>query len=623
MEANDLWDAVDPADPKEPIDAKLNKVARAAILSAIPEDVLFLVAKKKNAREVWTALKTMFLGVERVQEARVQSLQEEFDRLKMKGTETIDDYALKVGTIVNKIRELGENMEESYVVKRMLRSLPNKFMQIVSSIEQFADLKSMTVEELIGRLKAHEERLRNANLVDDEHVLLTRAQWKAKEEKGGEASGSGTNKGGRGRGRSRGRGRGDGERGNDKEFKFDKTKLCCYNCQNYGHYAPECCSKKEEMAHLVEKNDDEPAVLLVQMSEPAQLTNLPAEMALLNEEKVIPRVGDEENCKKLSWYLDTGASNHMSGCRDVFTELDMTVSGTVKFGDGSVAEIRGRGTVMFQSQTEEHKVLTNVYYIPQLRSNIISLGQLDENGCKSILEDGTLYIYDQERHLLAKVRRSSNRLYVLNLQPAQPVCLMSVHKEKEWLWHARFGRMNFRALRDMSKQQLVEGLPLIEHVEQLCEGCLVGKQHRLPFPSATTYRAQSPLELLHGDLCGPISPATPSGKRYFLLIVDDCTRFMWIVLIKSKDEALAAFKSVRAKVELETGLKVKALRTDRGGEFTSNDFHAFCDSLGMKRFLTAPYTPQQNGVAERRNQTVVGMTRCLLKSKKMPGKFWG
>lgn len=131
------------------------------------------------------------------------------------------------------------------------------------------------------------------------------------------------------------------------------------------------------------------------------------------------------------------------------------------------------------------------------------------------------------------------------------------------------------------------------------------------------------LTFLHGDLCGPISPATFGGKKYFLLIVDDCTRYMWVVLIKSKDEALGAVKKIKASVETELKLTVRALRTDRGGEFTSREFVQFCEDLGIKHHLTAPYSPQQNGVVERRNQTVVGMARSLLKNKQLPGTFWG
>ncbi|WP_203255436.1 DDE-type integrase/transposase/recombinase, partial [Klebsiella pneumoniae] len=140
-------------------------------------------------------------------------------------------------------------------------------------------------------------------------------------------------------------------------------------------------------------------------------------------------------------------------------------------------------------------------------------------------------------------------------------------------------------------------------------------QHRLPFAQTSSFSAKEPLELLHGDLCGPISPSTPSGKRYFLLLVDDYSRFMWLTLLNSKDEAFSAFKTVKTNVELELGFKVKGLWTDRGGEFTSKEFQSYCNLEGIKRYLVAPYSPQQNGVVERRNQTVIGMTRSMLKSK--------
>ncbi|WP_203255426.1 retrotransposon gag domain-containing protein, partial [Klebsiella pneumoniae] len=126
--------------PSRTINAKKNKLAKATIFNVIPEDILFLVSKKESAHEVWEALKTMFLGADRVKSARVQTLKEEFDALKMRSTESIDDYAIKVGALVSKIRELGDMMEDSVVVKRMLRSLPSRFLQIVSSIEQFVDL---------------------------------------------------------------------------------------------------------------------------------------------------------------------------------------------------------------------------------------------------------------------------------------------------------------------------------------------------------------------------------------------------------------------------------------------------------------------------------------------------
>ena len=170
---------------------------------------------------------------------------------------------------------------------------------------------------------------------------------------------------------------------------------------------------------------------------------------------------------------------------------------------------------------------------------------------------------------------------------------------------------------------MVRGLPAIDHVEQVCESCLTGKQRRQPFPTASKFRASRSLELVHADLCGPITPETPGGKRLFLLVVDDRSRFMWLILLASKDQATGAIKQLQARLEVESGERLGTLRTDRRGEFTARAFMEFCADQGIQRHLTAPYTPQQNGVVERRNQTVLGMARSMMKGMKVPGWLWG
>ena len=175
------------------------------------------------------------------------------------------------------------------------------------------------------------------------------------------------------------------------------------------------------------------------------------------------------------------------------------------------------------------------------------------------------------------------------------------------MWHARFGHLSFDALGRLGK--MVRGLPHIKHGGELCDSCLAGKQRRLPFPKAAKYRAKEALELVHGYLCGPITPATCGGRRYFLLLVDDCSRYMWLQLLMSKDEAAVAIKKFKTRAEAESGKKLRVLRTDRGGEFTSVEFATYCADQGVGQHHIAPYSPQQNGVVERRNQTVVGMAR--------------
>ena len=170
---------------------------------------------------------------------------------------------------------------------------------------------------------------------------------------------------------------------------------------------------------------------------------------------------------------------------------------------------------------------------------------------------------------------------------------------------------------------MLDGIPLIQRVEQVCDGCALGKHHRMPFPRATSYRATTGLELVHGDLCGHITPPTPGGKRYFLLMVDDFSSYMWLELLARKDEAFVAFKKVKCAAEMESGRRLKVFRIDRGGEFKSGVFTVYCTEQGIKRNTTAPYTPQQNGVVERRNQSVVEMARCLMKSMQVPAQYWG
>jgi len=132
------------------------------------------------------------------------------------------------------------------------------------------------------------------------------------------------------------------------------------------------------------------------------------------------------------------------------------------------------------------------------------------------------------------------------------------------------------------------------------------------------YRVEDALELVHSDLCGPITPATNGGRRYFQLLVDDCSHYMWLQLLTSKDEAVAAVKKFKMHAEAESRKKLRVLRTDRGDEFTSVEFAAYYMDQGVVRHHTASYLPQQNGMVERQNRTMVGMARSMMKAKGMP-----
>lgn len=152
------------------------------IYQGIPEDVLLSIASRKTAKEAWDAIKTLCQGAEKVKKARIQTLKSEFEALSMKDSEQLDDFFMKLNGVVTNIHALGEEMQESYVVKKLLRAVPTRFLQIASTIEQFGNLETMTVEEAIGSLKAHDERIKGKGDSTESQLMLTEEEWKRRKQ---------------------------------------------------------------------------------------------------------------------------------------------------------------------------------------------------------------------------------------------------------------------------------------------------------------------------------------------------------------------------------------------------------------------------------------------------------
>nr|GEW43405.1 zinc finger, CCHC-type [Tanacetum cinerariifolium] len=403
---------------KTKADNKRDKIAIAFLYQALPEEQLLQITKYKTAKAIWKDLKTRHLGEEIVQQARLQTLKSDFEMLQMNENETIDAFITKLTTLKNKAASLGHTMEDGTVVRKLLNVVPDRYLQIVASIEQYSDLSEMTLEEAIGRLKTYEERI-----------------------------------------------------------KHKKGK----------------------------------------------------------------QVDNQESL----WYLDNGASNHMTGVREHFKELDEKVSGKARFEDGSYIEIKGKGSILIECDDEKQRIISHVYYIPNLKSNLLSLGQFIEISCKVVMEDNELQLYDMDKKIFMRVTRQRNCLYKANLMIGTHVCLLANLKDDSWLWHARLGHLTFESLKSMAQKDFVHGIPSIKHATQICDVCLIGKHSRAPFPKKAKARSTSPLDLVYGDLCGPITPPTPSGKKYIFLLVDDYSRYMCAYFLNTKDQAFDTFKEFK------------------------------------------------------------------------------
>lgn len=227
--------------------------------------------------------------------------------------------------------------------------------------------------------------------------------------------------------------------------------------------------------------------------------------------------------------------------------------------------------------------------------------------------------------LIARVEITKNWMFPLRIdciQGSEEVSFKTMYLDPTWLWHLRYGHLHFEGLSLLQKRNMVKGLPPIENPTNSCESCILAKQHRESFPVRSSYRARTPLELIHTNICGPMQTPSLSGSIYFLTFTDDFNRKTWIYFLKHKSEAFSKFKEFKAMVEKQSDLHIQILILDRGGEYSSNEFLDFCRDHGIKKQFTTKYTPHQNGVVERKNRNIMEMARSMLKAKNLSNVFW-
>ncbi|CAH9081524.1 unnamed protein product [Cuscuta europaea] len=427
-----------------------------------------------------------------------------------------------------------------------------------------------------------------------------RAQSSSRGRGRGQRGGSrGGSRGGFRGGHRGGRGRGQHNEGRKEYTKTNsKAPLKCYYCNKPGHKEAVCWKKSEDEGKQEQKSN------------------------YAEQENLFLAQHSCDNSSSQVWYVDSGCSNHMTSSKCIFMDLDDSKRSTVRLGDGKHLTVEGLGTISLQTEQGKTKLLHNVQYVPELTHNLLSVGQLLSGGYSVIFEMNMCVIKDKKSgETLIRILMGKNKVFPLDLTGSGSQALVVRGEENAKLWHLRYGHLNLHSLKLLSTKEFVHGLPSIGSLE-FCEGCVYGKQAHLPFPKDRARRAGECLQLVHADLCGPMQTESLGGSKYFLLFTDDYSRMSWVYFQKAKSESFENFRKCKALVEKQSGKVLKALRTDRRGEFISNEFTHFCDEHGIRRELTTPYTPQQNGVAERKNRTVVEMARSMMKARQLPNQFW-
>ncbi|KAG9444874.1 hypothetical protein H6P81_016214 [Aristolochia fimbriata] len=318
------------------------------------------------------------------------------------------------------------------------------------------------------------------------------------------------------------------------------------------------------------------------------------------------------------WYFDSGCSRHMTGNSDLLSNISYTESGQVTFGDGGKGTITGKGTLNVDGLPR----LQNVLLVQGLKANLISISQLCDENLQVHFTSEKCLVADHESNLVMEGVRTGDNCYKLT----EKLLCYNASSDSADLWHRKLGHVHFRHIQKLIKHATVKGLPEIKNIrDKHCSDCQQGKQHKTKHKSTTQINTTRPLELLHVDLMGPVCTPSHKGKRYIFVCVDDFSRFCWVNFLREKSDTFESFQRLCSKVMVEKGTaiqKIIRLRSDHGKEFENKNFGDYCDKEGIHHEFSAPKTPQQNGVVERKNRTLQEMARVMLLSKGLPEKLW-
>ena len=285
----------------------------------------------------------------------------------------------------------------------------------------------------------------------------------------------------------------------------------------------------------------------------------------------------------------------------------------------SIAQI---GNTTIVPDNKSNTVLHSVYHVPGIKRNLLSVSQLTTSGNYVLFGPEDVKVYKVVK-IIGKLTIEGRRVESVYVLSAESAYVDNTRKNETIdLWHARLGHVGYHKLKLIMEKFMLKGLAQLEvKADAVCAGCEYGKTHQLPYKDPK-FKATKPLELIHSHLFGPLKQASISGIRYMVTFIDDYSRYRWIFFKNEKSDTFSKFQEFKMMIEEEVGVKICCLRSDNGGEYTSDEFNQYLHEYRIRRQFTCANTPQQNGVAERKNRQLAEICRSVLHAKNVLRKFW-
>ncbi|KAG8172649.1 hypothetical protein JTE90_009811, partial [Oedothorax gibbosus] len=377
-----------------------------------------------------------------------------------------------------------------------------------------------------------------------------------------------------------------------------KQERRCFKCNQLGHIAKHCWKRNAV------KSSDGPVSKHTREGNAFMCS--------------IPGVAEED-----VWLADSGASAHMTRHKEYFSSFEsFTPPKEVQVGNNSTILAYGQGVIDVKMKIGGQWIknyLTNVWYVPEVGRNLFSISETISKGYKFEADmKGCWFTRHEKVQLVGKP--TTKGLYALEMCVIVPEVAAEIYvassEESAQVWHERLCHQNKWHVQKTLKKFGVS----LNITDELCAGCLYGKHSRSSFGTRQN-RPTVAGGLIHADVCGPMQESSIGGARYFLCFKDDYSKFRRVFFLEHKNEVSNCLQ-VFLKESSNAGITVKELLTDGGTEFKNSEVQKILESWGITHRVSMPYSPEQNGSAERENRTIVECSRSLIHSKELPLRLW-